>query len=200
MNYGNQMELFPELRSPLCIRHELGTCPAPCAGGCTRSEYEQQTAAALAYLRGEDLSILATLQERMFAASQRQAFERATICRNQFDDLDWLNRRLEMLRRARHDLNGLFPLPAFDHHTIWLVLQAGMLGDLIVTTDAPSSWDALQHRAHMVQLTEQPRIPQTTHEIYLQMILISWFRKHREDLFRVVSFDDGEKLARHLVA
>ena len=200
INFGNQLELFPEVRTPLCIRAELGTCPAPCAGGCTREQYDDQAQDALAFLRGDDLSILARLQEEMFDAAQRQAYETATIRRNQLDQLDWLNRRLEMLRRARREQHGLFPLPGFDHQTVWVLLQAGMMIEMIATDDKASSWEQLQHRVNHVQLDETPRIPKSVHEIYMQMILVSWFRKHREDRFRIVDFDDSERLQRHHAA
>ena len=197
MNFGNQLELFPELRSPLCIRAELGTCPAPCAGGCTSAEYENRTQNALAFLKGQDLSILLKLQERMFAASQKQAFERAAICRNQFDHLTWLHRRLEMLRRARKELHGVFPVPGFNHQTVWMILERGMIQDMVVTTEEFETCDRLLHRVQVSLLDEHSRIPNSTHEIYMQMILLSWFRKHREDRTRVVAFEDADKLERH---
>lgn len=197
MNFGNQLELFPELRSPLCIRAELGTCPAPCAGGCTPAEYENRTQAALAFLKGQDLSILIQLQEKMFEASQKQAFERAAIYRNQFDHLTWLHRRLEMLRRARRELHGVFPVPAFNHQTVWMILERGMIQDMVVTTEEPESCDRLLHRVQIALLDEHAPIPKSTHEIYMQMILMSWFRKHREDRFRVVAFEEADRLERH---
>ena len=198
MNYGNQLELFPELRSPMCIRAELGTCTAPCAGGCTQNDYESQAQAALAFLEGKDLNILIQLQENMFEASQKKAFERAAIYRNQFDHLSWLSRRLEMLRKARKDLHGVFPIPGFNHQTVWAILQQGTIQRMVATTETQDSHDQLLHQIQVALMDDQQPVPTSTHEIYMQLILMAWFRKHREDRHRIISFDDLETLEKHL--
>ena len=42
--------------------------------------------------------------------------------------------------------------------------------------------------------------PDLRAEIYMQLILMAWFRKHREDRHRIISFDDLETLEKHLAS
>ena len=184
----------------MCIRAELGTCTAPCAGGCTQNEYESQAQAALAFLEGKDLSILIQLQENMFEASQKKAFERAAIYRNQFDHLSWLSRRLEMLRKARKDLHGVLPIPGFNHQTVWAIFQRGTIQRMVATTETQDSHDQLLHQIQVALMDDQQPVPKSTHEIYMQLILMAWFRKHREDRHRIISFYDLETLEKHLAS
>ena len=43
MFFSDQAELFPLLRTPGCLRYDIGTCLGPCAGACTLAGYTQQT-------------------------------------------------------------------------------------------------------------------------------------------------------------
>lgn len=189
MHFRDQLELFAELRTPLCLRHELGSCPAPCAGGCSRGEYDRRVARAVAFLEGEDRSILAELQVEMFRSAEQKRYERAAICRDRFDRLSWLEKRLERLRQARRDLHGLFPLPGLKRRQVWLVLRHGLLSDVIAVTSSPEDRETLARIAAHAALPGPIPLPESMHEVYVQMILHGWFRKHPEDLDRLVPFD-----------
>ncbi len=78
-----------------------------------------------------------------------------------------------------------------------MILERGTIQDMVVTTEALESCDRLLHRVQVALFNETSPIPNSTHEIYLQMILMSWFRKHREDRFRVVPFNNADQLERH---
>src|SRR5262249_13400949 len=54
MVFADQRELFPAVRTPGCLRHEIGNCLAPCAAACTRAEYRGHVEAAAAFLQGKD--------------------------------------------------------------------------------------------------------------------------------------------------
>ena len=66
--FADQRELFPEDRSPKCLRFELGTCRGPCVAACSRKEYGAGVRGAKAFLDGRDRTILAKLKEMMEAA------------------------------------------------------------------------------------------------------------------------------------
>lgn len=188
MHFGDQLELFPQLRSPGCLRHELGSCLGPCAAGCTREQYAQRVERTLAFLRGEDPKVLAELQQQMFDAAARKAFERAGVLRDRYDRLQWLNRKLETLRRARTEIHGVLPLPGFRRKTVWLILNAGTIETAIGTSDTLDGLESLRHVAQHTALDAIPPTPETMHEVYLQMILMTWFRRHPEDLAAVLPF------------
>lgn len=189
MHFRDQLELFPQLRAAQCLRFELNTCPGPCAAGCSKQEYASRVAETIRFLRGDDRAVLGRLQAEMFAAAERKAFERATIHRNQFEELSWLDRRLETLRRARHDLHGLLPIKGFRGRTVWLVLQYGQLVEIIASSGKREDADVQRHVASRAASASPDQIPVTMHQVYVQMILHSWFRKHPQDLDQLVSFE-----------
>ena len=191
MHFLDQLELFPQLRSAQCLRFELGSCPGPCAAGCSKQEYASQVEATLRFLRGEDRQILGKLQAGMFESAERHSFERAAIYRNQFDQLSWLDRRLETLRRARHDLHGLYPLRGFRGRHVWLVLQHGQLVEILASSGGRKDQDALRHVSSRAAAASAEQIPVTMHQVYVQMILHSWFRKHPHDLDALIEFQES---------
>lgn len=188
MHFRDQLELFPQLRAAQCLRYELNTCPGPCAAGCSKQEYAARVERTIRFLRGEDRTILGEMQTEMFAAAERRAYERATIHRNQFEELSWLDRRLETLRRARHDLHGLLPIKGFRGRTVWLVMQYGQLIEIIASSGRREDADVHRHVASRAASASPDQIPVTMHQVYVQMILHSWFRKHPQDLAQLVSF------------
>lgn len=101
MVFADQLELFDSDRRPQCTRFELGTCPAPCAAGCTRRSYSANVGRAKAFLEGADLGMLERLERDMLAAAESRHFERAANLRDVWLPLHWLSRQLEALREAR---------------------------------------------------------------------------------------------------
>ena len=101
MEFNDQLQLFPSRHSAKCIRLELATCPGPCAAACSRQDYQQGVERALAFLRGQDVSVLDQLKDNMQRAALHQQFESASVWRDRWERLGWLHRRLDPLRRAR---------------------------------------------------------------------------------------------------
>ena len=65
MVFAEQTELFPQDRSPRCLRHELGNCLGPCVGACSRTEYRAGVRAAKAFLDGRDRGPLTELTKQI---------------------------------------------------------------------------------------------------------------------------------------
>src|SRR4029450_13023608 len=93
--------LFPEWRSPKCLRFELGTCRGPCVAACSRAEYGSGVRAAKAFLDGRDRAILAMLKEMMHEAAESFHFEKAMALRDRLQSLEWIDARLSLLRQGR---------------------------------------------------------------------------------------------------
>ena len=74
-------------RAPGCIRHEIGSCLAPCAAGCTRNDYTAAARAARAFLEGADTAPLNALERDMHAAAAAMQFERAAALRDRIRSL-----------------------------------------------------------------------------------------------------------------
>src|SRR5262249_17722846 len=82
MTFAGQQDLFPLALVAGCIRHEIGSCLAPCAAGCTHADYLDKVRQTRAFLDGSDRAPLVELQRDMLAASSAQQFERAAALRD----------------------------------------------------------------------------------------------------------------------
>lgn len=190
VHFNNQLQLFGNDRTPQCIRHELETCLAPCAGYCSLQAYRHNLDKALKFLRGRDKNSIKRLEERMQHAAMQLSFERACVLRDHLSQMKWLQRRLSQLATARRKLNGIWKLPGFDRLEHWMILRAGQLhsctnGELDPTTNpqiesATSSAD---------------KVPQTHLQINLTMLLSSWIRKHPDHLKTLTPFDSSRDSA-----
>ncbi len=186
--FSNQLRLFDNSATALCIRHELGTCPGPCAALCSRGSYQEQVERATRFLRGDDTSVLDALKRQMVTAAGSLSFERAASLRDHYNQLAWLDRRLSALRVAERTLDGVLRIPARRQGHIWLVMRNGRL----VTTVAEPTANSLS-RDRVERLIEdvsrrRSDMPASLLEISLQLLLASWFRKHPEDRKHIVDF------------
>jgi excinuclease ABC subunit C len=124
MSFAEENELFPMVRAPGCIRHEIGSCLAPCAAGCSVSDYRAAARAARAFLEGLDTSPVERLERDMHAAGVALQFERAAALRDRWQALHWLTRHLDRLREAgRHSF--VYPVVGHDDTELWYLIRRG---------------------------------------------------------------------------
>jgi excinuclease ABC subunit C len=116
MHFADQGDLLgallPPPLTPGCARHELGSCPGPCAGGCTESAYAARVAEAVAYLEGRSDAPLERLEARMLEAAEREAFEAAARHRDRHARLDRLRAALVETSRELRALTFVYHPPA----------------------------------------------------------------------------------------
>ena len=74
-------------RSRPCLLAQIKRCSGPCVGLVSAADYAQDVRAAAAFLRGETQSVLAEIEARMLAHSERLEFEQAAEARNQMTAL-----------------------------------------------------------------------------------------------------------------
>jgi excinuclease ABC subunit C len=179
MFFADQIELFPETRTAGCLRHELGTCLGPCAGACRRGDYNAQVRAAKAFLAGQDLSPLMRLHRSMQEASAQQQFERAAVLRDKFTALDWLNRQLELVRRAKGMGTMVYPFEGNDGVSRWYLLHGGRAVAVVVPA---ASWDPRPSGALASDLIglarKKSRAGQPGDWVAGVFLVSAWFRKH----------------------
>ncbi len=65
-----------------CIRHSLGKCLAPCAGFCSKSDYNDVLDDVVLLLRGMTLDVTERLRKRMDKAAKNMEFEEAARLRD----------------------------------------------------------------------------------------------------------------------
>jgi excinuclease ABC subunit C len=177
MVFADQRELFPVLRAPGCLRHDIGTCLAPCAAACSADDYAAHVRAALGFLRGAGPSPLEALEREMNEASAALAFERAAAARDKLDALRWLSNHLERLRQAvRHSF--VYPVRGHDGGEAWYLIHQGR-----VRAAVPAPHDGASRRAAAAALEAvyQPAaVPGAPglDEVDGVLLVAAWFRRH----------------------
>ena len=190
MLFADEAELFPQSRSPGCLRHDIGTCLAPCAALCSSRRYESQVGRALAFLRGEDDRLLPRLEAAMKQAARSQAFERAAALKQQLDALHWLAQRLERLRSAQAESSFIYPVTDAAEQCHWYVIQRGFVRAIHFAPASADGCDAL-----IAQLREQyssssnPWGSASSERIEERLLVLSWFRRHPSERNRTISLD-----------
>jgi len=185
IQFSNQLQLFGNDLTPECIRHELETCPGPCAGNCSLEAYNHNVKKALGFLQGRDFGIIKRLTERMNAAARQTAFERACVLRDQLGQMKWLQRRISQLANARRKLDGVWVLPGFDRQQHCMVLRSGQLLSCCDGQPSEANQQLIQQAAD-----SQPAVPQTHLSINLLLMLASWIKKYPDDVKSVRKFAD----------
>jgi hypothetical protein len=79
----------------------------------------------LAFLRGYDRSLLQTMQTDMQQAAVDKRFEKAAALRDRLRLLQWVDRRLEDLRRTRYEYNCVYRLTGVGGQVWWALLAQG---------------------------------------------------------------------------
>ncbi len=125
--FSDQPELFPDNRSPKCMRFELATCRGPCVAACSRKEYGVGVRGAKAFLDGRDRTILTKVKEKMEDAAVGFEFEKATAMRDRLQSLEWLDARLSLLRQARDKNSFVYPLTGLDGRERWYLIHRGQV-------------------------------------------------------------------------
>ncbi len=114
VHFADQLELFAAPRTPHCLRGETGSCPAPCAGGCTAAEYSERVALVRDFLEARSQTPLRVLSERLEAATGRLEFEYAARIRDRIAALEKLWSHLSVFRGRIGELSLVYPVPGFD--------------------------------------------------------------------------------------
>lgn len=189
MHFSDQRELFNvtavPLRTPGCIRHEIGKCLGPCVGGCSVAQYQSQVRAARAFFDGTDAGPLAALASAMEAASERLEFERAAAIRDKLKRLESLREQFSQLRFAVETLSFVYSVAGWDGAEHVYAIRRGC-----VRAERAAPRSAAERRAWraVVQDVFAPRagapLAVPAHEIDELQLLSSWFRRNPAELAR----------------
>ena len=193
--FGDQLQLFAgEADRAACLRHELGSCPAPCASYCTRQDYQRRVEQVFRFLDGNDSQTVTRLENQMIEAASRLQYERAAIFCNQWDSLRRLSSQLGRVRNAERKLHGVMEVNFTARKKVCLVFSKGAFVNAF-----PVPRTAENRRALVAQLNSIGEKPVLDGDdilsVNLRLIVGTWFRKNREQLEQIVPFQNvGEKL------
>jgi excinuclease ABC subunit C len=182
MTFADQRQLFALPLTPGCIRHEIGNCLGPCAAACSRDAYTAQVQEVLAFLRGENESLLALLEREMNAASANLAFERAAALRDKLDSLTWLSEQLRRVREAaRHSF--IYPVRGDDGVEWWYLIDGGHVRAVLPppSADEVSRREALARIRAVYERRPTASAPPHRQEIDGVLLVAAWFRRRKEE-------------------
>ncbi len=185
--FGQQRQLFDESERALCLRYELGSCPGPCRGLCSRQRYQIGLERALKFLRGESDELFRELESKMNRASAERHYELAGIYRDRQQSLERLARQLGRVQQAEQTIHGILPVKAQRGRDIWLFLGRGRL---LAHQPKPQTPRQREQALQLIERIPQQQHEPTTHplEIQMQLIIAAYFRKHRETSARLIDF------------
>jgi excinuclease ABC subunit C len=185
IHYSDQADLFGAELTPLCVRHELRRCLAPCAGKCSEAEYLHRIEQAKRFLAGNAHEPIDDLTDRMADAAERLEFEHAARLRDRIGRLENLRADFLRLRAALGGLTFLYCVPGFDEdHRVYAIRS----GSIRAVQSAPRT--AGQRRRLIDTLGPHLRQPEsqsasTSGERVEQILLVAhWFRTRPDQLAR----------------
>jgi excinuclease ABC subunit C len=185
MVFTDQLRLWDDPGRAACDRMDMGTCLGPCAGGCSRDEYQNHLRRVKAFLNGRDVRLLARLERDMAAAAAATEFERAAMLRDVWSSLDWLNRSLDRLRTARDRLSFIYPVTAANGREYWFALRRGQIkhAALAPRDDATARrWRKILRKMYSKRTQALPA-PEDVEMLYL---IAAWFCRNPEELARAI--------------
>jgi excinuclease ABC subunit C len=195
MTFAEQGELFEHDRAAKCLRYELGTCPGPCVGGCTRRDYAVGVRGAKAFLDGRNTTMLTALRDQMQAAAAAFEFERATSLRDKLRAVQWLDDRLSLLRTARGQCSLVYPLAGSDGRVRWYLIHRGEV-QAVTFAPTPDTGPALV-KVLAQTFADHPAPAVLTDATVDSVLLVSgWFRTRAEERAKVVTRVAAEEACR----
>lgn len=198
MVFADQRELFPVLHAPGCIRHDLGSCLAPCAAACTQPDYAFHVAAALDFLHGRDRTPLDQLTREMTQAAADLQFERAAVLRDRLDTLEWLWRQLDRLRDAVRQ-SGVYAVDGAGGATWYLIRGGAVRAAIPAPADEVTREKAAMRLAEVFAADAPSSGPPRPDEVDGVLLVSSWFRRHRQERDRLLNVDVARRLAEGVV-
>jgi excinuclease ABC subunit C len=187
LSFADQPELFPESRSPKCLRFELGTCRGPCVAACSRTEYTAGVRAAKAFLDGRDRTILARLKESMEQSAESFQFEKAMALRDRLQSLEWIDARLSLLRQARTRSSFVYPLAGHDGRVRWYLIHRGQVRAACFAPRTPEERDHSDKLLAGTFSTDNGDQALTAGAVDSVLLVVAWFRRNRMERQKLIS-------------
>jgi excinuclease ABC subunit C len=187
MRLADQIELFRLREEPLCMRGQLGRCLAPCAGGCTRTEYLARIGQARDFLNGVTEQPLALLRERMSLASRRLQFEYAAELRDRAATVERVQAELLRIGQFVERLSFLYTVPGHDEDDRVYLVRRGSVRAELAAPRTPGERLALEEKVSEVfERPEPTTIGLRAHEAQEVLLVARWFRLNPDELERTV--------------
>ena len=124
--YSNQKTLLELLPQFGCMRHEIGNCLGPCAGGCSRTTYMAKVNQLKEFLNGEVGPVLGILQKQMSEFAVRLQFEFAGQVKQKIKTLEVFGQILQYAKDLGK-LNYVYWQKLKDDQFVINIIRDGIL-------------------------------------------------------------------------
>ncbi|MBQ3303375.1 MAG: excinuclease ABC subunit UvrC, partial [Clostridia bacterium] len=94
-----------------CVHHQVGQCPAPCAGLVSKEDYRRTTDDVIDFLNGKYAPVLTELKDRMMEASREMNYERAALYRDRIRAVEAVMQKQKAISTAQADQDIIAVLP-----------------------------------------------------------------------------------------
>jgi excinuclease ABC subunit C len=190
--FADQEELFPILRSPGCLRFDLGNCLGPCIADCTEAQYGAKIRAAKAFLSGRDPSPIVQLEREIDECVKQLQFERAGGLHVLLTELRWILEHLGRLRVAKGEYSFVFPQKSVGGGRVWYLVHGGLVvGAMQQPKDAKAAANAKERLSAVFSRAPVEAGSGGVRELDLLVLVASWFRQNPDDLAKTMSGRDA---------
>lgn len=175
---GSSPKTSLRTRAPGCLRHDLGTCPGPCIGAGSASDYRTQSAMVRDFLEGRSPWPVHRLERDMQAAAQELAFERAGVLRDRLERVRWLHERVQRFHANMDRLTFRYhAIGSDDTEWVYLVRRGTVRAEVRApqTHEEHQSLDTLAQQVFAGPDPHGADIP--LHDLDEFYIVASWFRR-----------------------
>jgi excinuclease ABC subunit C len=183
LRFADQMDLFMPDDTPRCIRGDVHKCLAPCAGRCTRTQYQERVAEARKFLEGDVRKPLNVLNQRMLVAAERMNFEYAAQLRDRAYRLEEARYELIAARSSIEALTFLYRVAGHNGDDRIYAIRRGSIRGEWPVPDSDVELEALMERGRQLLTKKEYRTTTVTPEQVNEVLLVArWFRTKPAEL------------------
>ncbi|MDI6890537.1 MAG: excinuclease ABC subunit UvrC [Thermodesulfovibrionales bacterium] len=183
-----------------CIQHQMGRCPAPCAGKISREEYLKLIEEVRLFLKGEKRGLLEELEKKMLRFSEGMRFEDAARTRDRIRALQraWESQKVVAPELGDIDVIGFYKGDGVVSFEVFFIRNGIMIGsrDLLIKNTENLSDRELMH-TFLSQFYSKEIIPPS--EIITPFLpaeskpLEKWLRQRKEEDVKISAPKTGKK-------
>ena len=104
-------KLNPEKKLRPCVHHQVGQCPAPCAGLIDEAAYRATIDGVMDFLNGKYAPVLDALKAKMAAAAAEMNYERAALYRDRIRAVEAVMQKQKAISTTPSDQDIIAVLP-----------------------------------------------------------------------------------------
>jgi excinuclease ABC subunit C len=186
--FADQLEIFNAGRTPRCLRGDLGTCLAPCAGLPDASTYRERVREAHRFLEGRGVAPVERLRARMAEAAEKRDFEYAALLRDRVGRLVDFQERMGAWRGEMDALTFLYRVPGFGGEDRLYLLRRGRVQEETSYPKSAAARAAVSELVEDVYRRREPSARALEREEAAEILFVAaWFRRRPREMKRTRS-------------